>query len=93
MVDKLEGGVANRTGWDPGPADWKDDLAPIASAEWNYDRAAHLLAMRASAGPPRRSSSWRTWDTSARSARSSTTKKFRTQRCGRSSSPASGMNR
>ncbi|HUR33567.1 MAG TPA: DUF1800 domain-containing protein [Vicinamibacterales bacterium] len=33
-----------RVGWLPGPAAWKDDLTPIAAAEWNYDRAAHLLA-------------------------------------------------
>ena len=35
--------MATRTGWSPGPASWKDDLAPISSADWNYDRAAHLL--------------------------------------------------
>jgi hypothetical protein len=26
------------------PADWANDLSPIAVAEWNDDRAAHLLA-------------------------------------------------
>ena len=25
------------------PADWTNDLSPIAAADWNYDRAAHLL--------------------------------------------------
>ena len=44
--------MANRTGWDPGPASWKDDLAPIASADWNYDRAAHLLAHAGFGGTP-----------------------------------------
>jgi hypothetical protein len=37
---------------DPGPADWKDDLAPITSADWNYDRAAHLLAHAGFGGTP-----------------------------------------
>ena len=36
--------MATRMSWSPGPASWKDDLAPIAVADWNYDRAAHLLA-------------------------------------------------
>jgi len=27
----------------PGPASWADDLAPISKADWNVDRAAHLL--------------------------------------------------
>ena len=44
--------MANRIGWSPGPADWKDDLAPIAGAEWNYDRAAHLLAHAGFGGTP-----------------------------------------
>jgi hypothetical protein len=44
--------VANRIGWSPGPADWKDDLAPIASADWNYDRAAHLLTHAGFGGSP-----------------------------------------
>ena len=26
------------------PADWVDDLRPIAAADWNRARAAHLLA-------------------------------------------------
>jgi hypothetical protein len=26
-----------------GPASWVDDLSPIASGDWNYHRAAHLL--------------------------------------------------
>ena len=44
--------MANRIGWSPGPADWKDDLAPITSADWNYDRAAHLLAHAGFGGSP-----------------------------------------
>ncbi len=36
--------MAMRTEWSPGPAAWKDDLTPISAADWNYDRAAHLLA-------------------------------------------------
>ena len=28
---------------EPGPDAWVDDLTPIAAADWNYDRAAHLV--------------------------------------------------
>ena len=31
--------------WAPGPAAWRDDLAPLPRAEWSYDRAAHLLTL------------------------------------------------
>jgi uncharacterized protein (DUF1800 family) len=44
--------MATRTGWSPGPASWKDDLAPISSADWNYDRAAHLLTHAGFGGTP-----------------------------------------
>ena len=44
--------MANRIGWSPGPAAWKDDLTPIASTDWNYDRAAHLLAHAGFGGTP-----------------------------------------
>jgi hypothetical protein len=44
--------VATRMGWSPGPANWKDDLAPITSADWNYDRAAHLLTHAGFGGTP-----------------------------------------
>ena len=27
----------------PGPASWADDLAPISTADWGYDKAAHLI--------------------------------------------------
>ena len=43
---------ANRIGWSPGPAAWKDDLTPIASTDWNYDRAAHLLSHAGFGGTP-----------------------------------------
>jgi hypothetical protein len=44
--------MATRMGWSPGPPNWKDDLAPITSADWNYDRAAHLLAHAGFGGSP-----------------------------------------
>lgn len=44
--------MANRLGWNPGPAHWKDDLTPITTADWNYDRAAHLLAHAGFGGTP-----------------------------------------
>jgi hypothetical protein len=44
--------MATRKGWSPGPAAWIGDLAPMAAAEWNYDRAAHLLAHAGFGGTP-----------------------------------------
>jgi hypothetical protein len=44
--------MANRLGWSPGPAAWKDDLSPITAADWNYDRAAHLLSHAGFGGTP-----------------------------------------
>jgi hypothetical protein len=41
-----------RVGWSPGPAAWKDDLSPLTAPEWNYDRAAHLLAHAGFGGTP-----------------------------------------
>jgi uncharacterized protein DUF1800 len=41
-----------RTSWSPGPASWKDDLTPIGAADWNYDRAAHLLSHAGFGGSP-----------------------------------------
>jgi hypothetical protein len=35
--------LAARVATSPGPASWADDLTPIAKADWNYDRAAHLV--------------------------------------------------
>jgi hypothetical protein len=44
--------MATRMGWSPGPATWNNDLAPIGAADWNYDRAAHLLAHAGFGGTP-----------------------------------------
>jgi hypothetical protein len=44
--------MSSRTAWSPGPASWTDDLTPIADADWNYDRAAHLLAHAGFGGTP-----------------------------------------
>jgi len=44
--------MATRARWSPGPAAWKDDLAPLPANEWNYDRAAHLLAHAGFGGTP-----------------------------------------
>jgi Protein of unknown function (DUF1800) len=41
-----------RTNWSPGPASWKDDLTPIGAADWNDDRAAHLLSHAGFGGSP-----------------------------------------
>lgn len=38
--------------WSPGPAAWKDDLTPLPAADWNADRAAHLLAHAGFGGTP-----------------------------------------
>jgi hypothetical protein len=35
--------LAARVATAPGPASWADDLTPITKADWNYDRAAHLI--------------------------------------------------
>ena len=43
---------ADGVGWSPGPAEWKGDLSPITSADWNYDRAAHLLERAGFGGSP-----------------------------------------
>jgi Protein of unknown function (DUF1800) len=44
--------MAARMRWSPGPASWQDDLAPINAADWNDDRAAHLLAHAGFGGTP-----------------------------------------
>jgi hypothetical protein len=41
-----------RTPWSPGPAAWQDDLSHLPPSEWNYDRAAHLLAHAGFGGRP-----------------------------------------
>src|SRR5580692_7623498 len=35
-----------------GPAQWQNDLAPIAPSDWNYDFAAHLLERAGFGGTP-----------------------------------------
>jgi hypothetical protein len=35
-----------------GPADWTNDLSPIAAADWNAERAAHLLERAGFGGTP-----------------------------------------
>ena len=85
--------MATRVGWSPGPASWKDDLTPIAAADWNEDRAAHLLAHAGFGGTPAEIDALARAGRSARSARSSPTKTFRTRRCSRSSSRGSGIRR
>jgi hypothetical protein len=44
--------MVSRAPWSPGPAGWANDLTPITGADWNYDRAAHLLAHAGFGGTP-----------------------------------------
>ncbi|HEX7138659.1 MAG TPA: DUF1800 domain-containing protein, partial [Vicinamibacterales bacterium] len=44
--------MPTRTGWSPGPASWAGDLTPMSPADWNDDRAAHLLAHAGFGGTP-----------------------------------------
>ena len=46
------GVVANSEDWAPGPASWTGDLRPITAADWNDDRAAHLLERAGFGGTP-----------------------------------------
>jgi uncharacterized protein (DUF1800 family) len=53
----LTAAVATRTVSSAGPAgtasgDWTNDLSPIAAADWNYERAAHLLERAGFGGTP-----------------------------------------
>src|SRR6185295_19022416 len=41
-----------RNTWAPGPAAWQDDLSPLPRSDFNYDRAAHLLAHAGFGGTP-----------------------------------------
>ena len=43
---------ANESDWSPGPAAWAEDLTPITAAEWNHDRAEHLLERTGFGGTP-----------------------------------------
>jgi len=36
----------------PAPASWTDDLSPLSAADWNADRAAHLLERAGFGGTP-----------------------------------------
>lgn len=47
-----ETAATDRTHVGPGPAVWQEDLAPIAAADWSYDRAAHLLERAGFGGTP-----------------------------------------
>ena len=38
--------------WAPGPSSWTGDLTAISDADWNYDRAAHLLERAGFSGTP-----------------------------------------
>ncbi len=44
--------VATRTVSSGAPAEWASDLSPIAAADWNGDRAAHLLERAGFGGTP-----------------------------------------
>ena len=48
------GSVALRgaAGAGAGPASWQDDLAPISAADWDYQKAAHLLERAGFGGTP-----------------------------------------
>ena len=43
---------ANPPAWEPGPAAWQGDLAPVAASDWSYDRAEHLLGRAGFGGTP-----------------------------------------
>ena len=44
--------AAQSNDWEPGPASWTGDLAPITAADWTYDRAEHLLGRAGFSGTP-----------------------------------------
>ena len=44
--------TAQGPAWSPGPAEWAGDLTPITAADWNADRAAHLLGRAGFGGTP-----------------------------------------
>ena len=46
------GATASAQDWDPGPASWKGNLTAITTADWNYDRAEHLLGRAGFSGTP-----------------------------------------
>ena len=86
--------MATRMGWSPGPAAWKDDLTPIAAADWNYDRAAHLLAHAGFGGTPAEIQTAGRRGPRARGPLArATTRASRIRRCSRSSSRGCGIRR
>ena len=94
VAARREDTMATRIGWSPGPAAWKDDLAPIAAADWNYDRAAHLLAHAGFGGTPAEiqklaDAGPRARGPLARALRDAS----RIRRCSRSSNRGSGIRR
>ena len=54
LAGLLAGGTASAQApvWTPGPASWVGDLTPITAADWNADRAAHLLGRAGFGGAP-----------------------------------------
>ena len=46
------GGAEGETATTPAPEAWKNDLTSITVADWNYDRAAHLLERAGFGGTP-----------------------------------------
>ena len=44
--------VASAEAGQPGPAAWSDDLSPITAADWDRDKAAHLLERAGFGGTP-----------------------------------------
>ena len=46
------GGAGGETAAAPAPEAWKNDLTSITAADWNYDRAAHLLERAGFGGTP-----------------------------------------
>ena len=48
LLSRTSGAEAGQSG----PASWEDDLSPITAAEWDRDKAAHLLERAGFGGPP-----------------------------------------
>jgi Protein of unknown function (DUF1800) len=52
IVTVVTGGATPSFAQRTGPAQWQNDLAPIAPSDWNYDFAAHLLERAGFGGTP-----------------------------------------
>ena len=85
--------MATRVGWSPGPAAWKDDLTPLTAAEWNYDRAAHLLAHAGFGGTPAEIQALARCGLERAVRSLVTTRASRIRRCSRSSNQGCGIPR